>query len=159
MCFYIKILVEIHFYIQKWRIYVMKIIKPSKINRSIIGFSINISYITSDEIKNKSENYKSIIDTLRDIDFGVNNIEIVEKELLEYFKTGFTIGIIFCEDKETKNVYINEMFINDPNHFWFNELFKTMTFEYTNCHCFVSNNKSCKLYIGFYDQSKIIKVL
>ena len=159
MCFYIKILVEIHFYIQKWRIYVMKRIKPSKINRSIIGFSINISYITSDEIKNKSKNYKSIIDTLRDLDFDVNNIKTVEKELLEYFKTGFTIGIIFCEDKETKNVYINEMFISDPNHFWFNELFKTMTFEYTNCHCFASNNTSCKLYIGFYEQSKIIKVL
>lgn len=137
----------------------MKRIKPSKINRSIIGFSINISYITADEIKNKSENYKSIIDTLIDLDFGVNNIKTVEKELLEYFKTGFTIGIIFCEDKETKNVYINEMFISDPNHFWFNEIFKTMTFEYTNCHCFVSNNKSCKLYIGFYEQSKIIKVL
>ena len=66
----------------------MKRIKPSKINRSIIGFSINISYITSDEIKNKSENYKSIIDTLIDLDFGVNNIKTVEKELLEYFKTG-----------------------------------------------------------------------
>lgn len=137
----------------------MKKIKPSKINRSIIGFSINISYITADEIKNKSENYKSIIDSLKDLDFGDTNIETVEKELLEYFKKGFAIGIKFYEDKDTKNVYIVEMFISDPKHFWFNEIFKVMTFEYTNCHCFVSNNKSCKLYIGFYDQGKIIKLL
>ena len=136
----------------------MKRIKPSKINVPLLGFNINISYVTFDDIKNKTDNYNSILKSLIDLDFG-SNIETIEKEIFEYFKQGFTIGIKFFEDAETKDVCIIEMFISDPSHLWFNEIFKVMTFEYTNCHCFVSNNKSCKLYIGFYDQSKLIKLL
>ena len=126
-------------------------IKPRKRSFNTSGFGVNFTYISKKEIDTDDNTYMEIIQTLKSLRFYPQSIETIEKELKTYYPNGFAIAIKFFTDKRSGNTYINEIYISESGYMWFNELFHVLTFEYTNSHCFITDDNACRAYLAFHN--------